>query len=227
MSWMNINVWHLWSWEALNELTVLEQNALMKSALGISSTITNFHNALADYQPKNQADSYPVDEKVRANKSVTANILSKSTPDPTFEEADRESGNMKRWIEKSAAWSKCSYGGHQFELIQLGEEKLVMLTKIITKDDTVDTKRNWRNNVRATMWLSWLSLMTREQIEVIQEDIYLFPTWYVFLPSSHNSESDMVYFSTINSWEYIDLDTNGRISYDDSQVALRCILNIS
>ena len=69
-------------------------------------------------------------------------------------------------------------GEHECEVIRSGSEKLLMLSEIIEKDrDGMRdlTRKNWVNTISQTMNIPGLKVMSKEQMEPIQDDARIFP----------------------------------------------------
>ncbi len=198
----------------------------------VTSAPQHFHNTLAS-NGWAQSTLPPVVWIVASATTAADSILSANTP-PEFLEWDHANGKMKKWVEVAQVWSSCIYMGHPFEVIQSGNEKLLMLSEIIMRDkdgmkDLI--QRKWVRTISDTMNILGLKAMSKEQIDPIWYNQQIFPHWNTYLSSSLYSDSPGLSHN-FRAWSPADSHWGYSGSSDAyysyySPLALRCVVELS
>ena len=149
-----------------------------------------------------------------------------------FDIWDQNNGNMKSWLENAKIWTRCTYMSYQFEVIQSGEKKFLMLADCIYKingNGADSTIWEWIHTIADTLWIAWLKVMSREQIHSFQDDRRIFSPWMVYASSSTDPEYSYYIWAWIpdnNSW--YNCNKNHSHCYGTSgSIVLRCIVELS
>ena len=204
----------------------------MNSSLGISSATKNFHNTLAS-NGWAQSTLHPLAWILVASTISTDTILSINTT-PEFSEGDRTNGFLKSWLDTTKVWSKCTYMGQWFEMIQSGGKKLLMFSEIIMKSGNEIMKHltvsDWIQTIDTTIWIIGLKVMTKNQIKSIGANQYVFPDDNIYLSSSPHNYYFWAWHPAYSQWrDYGFANTTScyDVSYRNTPKVVRCVLELS
>jgi hypothetical protein len=195
----------------------------------VNSKTPEFHNTLVSNGWKTYTTWSPTLELVNAGQVYVAYIIDQSSTQIFDNQIDHTNTVMKNWLSIAPVWTKCMYVNHEFEVIQSGDEKLLMLSEIITKDrDGMRdlTRWAWKNTIAVTMKIPWLRMMKNNEIESIQRDLRIFPNWIIYLSALLNTYDSSVKYPIDIEWhDFFEYDY-GYCNYK-GPMALRCVVELS